>query len=168
MSNDDILQGIKKIHLSSVRPGQLYVTILIVFGVFVTLGWYFVFRPLQEQLEDRLKRYPTQLASLQELNRTLLVYKSKELPTPKIAEAEFAALKAKLVAHGIQFNVMRLDLSSPAQISMQINEIEFSRWLELVEDLRKNNGLYASDLIIKKNSTNAGIVQVTATLVQTP
>lgn len=168
MNKGNMLQGIKKVQPNFIRPVHVSVAIAVLLCVLMTLAWYLILNPLQVQLEARLRNYPRQLTSLQELNRTLLIYKSKELTTPKIAEAEFANLKAKLLAQGLQFNVMRLDRASPAQISMQLNEIEFSRWLELIEDFRKNNGLYASDVSIKKNSNNPGTVQVTATLVQAP
>ncbi len=131
-------------------------------------AWYFMLSPIQEQLEARLRNYPNQLTSLQQLNRTLLIYKGKALPTPTILETEFSNLKANLVAQGVQFKVLRLDKTSPAQISLQINEIEFSRWLALIEDFRNKYGLYASEAVINKNSDHAGVVQVTATLVQTP
>ena len=131
-------------------------------------AWYFIFSPIQDQLEARLGNYPNQLNSLQQLNRSLLIYKGQELPTPKITEAEFSNLKAKLVAQGVQFKVLLLDKAPPAQISLQINEIEFSRWLELVVDFRSQYGLYADAVVISKNGDNAGVVQLTATLVQTP
>ncbi|GEM_PF-632062 len=168
MNNAFILQGIKKIHLDSVRPFPLWALLLTLLCGVLIAAWYYLCSPLQEQLEARLRAYPDQLNSLQQLNRTLLVYRGKSLPVPGISEAEFANLKAKLVAQGIQFNLMRLDKTSPAQISLQINELEFSRWLELVEDFRKNNALYATEVSIKKIGANAGVVQVTATLVQAP
>jgi hypothetical protein len=51
------------------------------------------------------------------------------------------------------------------QLELKIDEIEFSRWLELIVDFRKNNGLYASDVVIKKID-RVGVIQVSATLVQ--
>jgi len=168
MNNDAIIERIKKVQVTSIPRWSAFVVISIVLGVCVIFAWYFLLNPFQEQIERRLRNYPNQLTSLQELNRTLLIYKGKELLTLKIADAEFANLKAKLLSQGLQLNVMRLLQASPAQISMQINEIEFSRWLELLEDFRKNHGLYPTDAIIKRNSNNAGIVQVTATWVQAP
>ena len=166
MNNDFLQEGIKKIQLNAVRPVHLYLLLLAALGIVLIAAWYFIFSPIQEQFEARLRNYPNQLTSLQQLNRTLLIYKGKELPTPKISENEFSNLKARLAAQGIQFKVLRLDKTSPAQISLQINEIEFSRWLELIVDFRTKYGLYASAVVINKNGDHAGVVQVTATLVQ--
>jgi hypothetical protein len=168
MNNDSIFQGMKKIQLNAMRPIHLYMMMLAVLCAISIAAWYFIFSTIQDHLEARLRNYPNQLTSLQQLNRSLLIYKGKELPTPKITEAEFSNFKAKLVAQGVQFKVLRLDKTTPAQISLQINEIEFSRWLELVVDFRSQYGLYASAVVISKNGDNAGVVQVTATLVQTP
>ena len=168
MNNDAIIERLKKVQVTSIRLWFVFVVIGVALCVSVIFAWYFLLNPFQAQIERRLRNYPNQLTSLQGLNRTLLIYKGKELPTPKIADTEFANLKAKLLSQGLQLNVMRLVHASPAQISMQINEIEFSRWLELVEDFRKHNGLYPIDAIIKRNSNNAGVVQVTATWVQAP
>jgi hypothetical protein len=52
-----------------------------------------------------------------------------------------------------------------AQLELKIDEIEFSRWLELMVDFRQNYALYASDVVLKKNE-GVGVVQVSATLVQ--
>ena len=168
MNNDSIFQGMNKIHLNALRPVHLYLMMLAVLCVVLIAAWYLIFNPIQEQFEAQLRNYPGQLTSLQQLNRTLLIYKGKEVPTPKITEAEFSNLKTKLVAQGVQFKLLRLDKTTPAQISLQINEIEFSRWLELVVDFRSKYALYPSAVAINKNSDNAGVVQVTATLVQTP
>mgnify|MGYP000328906264 CR=1 FL=1 len=167
MNNDSISQGMKKVQLNSVRPVHLYMMTLVALCAILIAAWYSIFSPLQEHLESRLRNYSNQLTSLQQLNRTLLVYKGKEIPTPKISETEFTKLKAKLVAQGVQFKLLRLDKTSPAQISLQINEIEFSRWLELVVDFRNQYGLYANAVVINKTGDNVGVVQVSATLVQT-
>ena len=168
MNNNSIIQVLKKFRLNSLRPIHLSILLLAGLCLVLIVAWYFMLSPIQEQLEARLRNYPNQLTSLQQLNRTLLIYKGKVLPTPTILETEFSNLKAKLVAQGVQFKLLRLDKTSPAQISLQINEIEFSRWLELIEEFRNKYGLYASAVVINKNSENAGVVQVTATLVQTP
>ena len=59
----------------------------------------------------------------------------------------------------------RLENTGAVKLDLKIDEIEFSRWLELVVDFRQNNGLYASDVVIKKND-GVGVIQVSATLVQ--
>ena len=60
---------------------------------------------------------------------------------------------------------MRIESTSAAVLDLKIDEIEFSRWLELMVDFRQNYGLYPSDVVIKKND-GIGVVRVNATLVQ--
>ena len=50
-------------------------------GVCLVMGvlWSLIIQPLQQTLEQRLQRYPSQLMSIQELNRTLLAYKDKNV-----------------------------------------------------------------------------------------
>jgi len=166
MNNEPIFLGIKKIQLNAFRLVHFYIMMLVALCAILIAAWYFIFSPIQAEFEARLRNYPNQLTSLQQLNRTLVIYKGKELPTLKMSENEFSNLKAKLVAQGVQFQLLRLDQLSPAQISLQINEIEFSRWLALIEDFRNKYGLYARAVVINKNTENPGVVQVAATLVQ--
>jgi hypothetical protein len=71
----------------------------------------------------------------------------------------------KLFSQGVKFTLVRLENSGVAQLELKIDEIEFSRWLELMVDFRQNYALYASDVVLKKND-GVGVVQVSATLVQ--
>jgi len=50
---------------------------------------------------------------------------------------------------------------------VQINAIEFSRWLQLIEEFRIKNSLYVTQATIQRKK-ELGIVQVRATLLQTP
>ena len=127
--------------------------------------WSLIFEPLQQNLELRLQRYPTQLMSIQELSRTLLMYKDKGARVSSLSESELSILQQKLFSQGVKFTLVRLETMSSVQLELKIDEIEFSRWLELIVDFRKNNGLYASDVVIKKID-RVGVIQVSATLVQ--
>jgi type II secretory pathway component PulM len=49
---------------------------------------------------------------------------------------------------------------------LKIDEIEFSRWLDLVADFRQTYGLYVVGASIQKND-GVGVVQLYATLAQT-
>ena len=103
--------------------------------------------------------------SIQELNRTLLMYKDKGARVSSLSESELSILQQKLFSQGVKFALVRLETTSSVQLELKIDEIEFSRWLELIVDFRKNNGLYASDIVIKKID-RVGVIQVSATLVQ--
>jgi type II secretory pathway component PulM len=127
--------------------------------------WFLIIQPLQQTLEQRLQRYPSQLMSIQELNRTLLTYKDKTVKITSLSENELSTLQQKLFSQGVKFTLARLESTSSVKLELKIDEIEFSRWLELMVDYRQNNALYASDVVIKKND-GIGVIQISATLVQ--
>lgn len=141
--------------------------VAIVGGVllFIVILWFLVLKPLQHTLELRLQQYPAQLLSIQELNQTLLTYKNKDLGITGLSEEALAAMQQKLLALGLKFTLARLENTNSVKLDLKIDEIEFSRWLELLVDFRKSHGLFPSDVIIKKND-GVGVIQVSATLVQ--
>jgi type II secretory pathway component PulM len=141
--------------------------IIIGIGALLMLGvcWSLLVQPLQQTLELRLQRYPTQLMSIQELNRTLLNYKDKSVRIPSLSESDLSVLQQKLFSEGVKFTLTRVETTDLVRLELKIDEIEFSRWLELVVDFRKNNGLYASDVVIKKID-RVGVIQLNAILVQ--
>jgi type II secretory pathway component PulM len=136
-------------------------------GVFllIVILWFLVLKPLQQTLELRLQQYPAQLLSIQELNQTLRLYKNKDLRLTGLSEEALAAMQKKLLSQGLKFTLVRLENTNSVQLDLNIEEIEFSRWLELLVDFRQNNGLYASNVVIKKNE-GIGVIQANATLEQ--
>jgi type II secretory pathway component PulM len=155
----------KKNRLQSVKrlPPKLAIGV----GVCLFMGvlWFLMIQPLQQTLELRLQKYPTQLLSIQELNRTLLAYKDKNVKITSLSDNDVSVLQQKLFSQGVKFTLVRLENTGAAQLELKIDEIEFSRWLELMIDFRQNYALYASDVVLKKND-GVGVVQVSATLVQ--
>lgn len=133
--------------------------------LFIVILWFVLLKPLQQTLELRLEKYPAQLLSIQELNQTLLLYKNKDLKITGLSQEALAALQKKLLSQGLKFTLVQLENTNVVKLDLKIDEIEFSRWLDLLVDFRKNNGLYASDVVIKKNE-GIGVIQVSATLVQ--
>ena len=131
----------------------------------IVILWFLVLKPLQQTLELRLQQYPAQLLSIQELNQTLLTYKNKDLRVSGLSEEALAAIQQRLLSQGLTFTLVRVENAHPVKLDLKIEEIEFSRWLELLVDFRKNNGLFASDVVIKKND-GIGVIQVSATLEQ--
>jgi len=136
-------------------------------GVFLLIGilWLLILKPLQQTLELRLQKYPAQLLSIQELNQTLRLYKDKDLRVTGLSDEALAAMQKKLLSQGLKFTLARSENTNSVQLNLNIDEIEFSRWLELLVDFRKNNGLYPRNVVIKKND-GIGVIQVSATLVQ--
>jgi type II secretory pathway component PulM len=155
----------KKNRLQSVK--RLPPKLAIGGGVCLCMGvlWYLMIQPLQHTLEQRLQRYPSQLMSIQELNRTLLTYKDKNVKITSLSENDLSVLQQRLFSQGVKFTLARLENAGSVQLDLKIDEIEFSRWLELMVDFRQNYALYASDVVLKKNE-GVGVVQVSATLVQ--
>jgi type II secretory pathway component PulM len=107
-----------------------------------------------------------QLMSIQDLNQTLVRYKDKDVRIASLSENEFSRLEQKLFSQGIKYTLRRVENISPAQVELKIDEIEFSRWLDLVADFRQTYGLYVVGVSIKKNE-GVGVVQLSATLAQT-
>ena len=157
LSKKNHLQGFKRL------PPKLAVG----GGVCLLIGilWFVILQPLQQTLELRLQKYPTQLMSIQELNRTLLAYKDKNVKIASLSENDLSVLQQRLFSQGVKFTLVRLENAGAAQLELKIDEIEFSRWLELMVDFRQNNALYVSNVVIKKND-GVGVIQVSATLVQ--
>jgi type II secretory pathway component PulM len=141
---------------------------VIAVGVCVAIGflWLLIIQPLQKNLEQRLQRYPMQLMSIQDLNQTLVRYKDKDVRIASLSENEFSRLEQKLFSQGIKYTLRRIENISPTQVELKIDEIEFSRWLDLVADFRQTYGLYVVGVSIKKNE-GVGVVQLSATLAQT-
>lgn len=165
MTNSALLPLTKKNRLQVLK--LLPVNAVIAGGVCLLLGvlWLLIIWPLQQTLEQRLQRYPSQLMTIQELNRTLSTYKDNNVRSSSLSDSELSTLQQKLFSQGVKFTLARLENAASVQLDLKIDEIEFSRWLELMVDFRTNNGLYASDVVIKKNE-RVGVIQVTATLVQ--
>jgi len=136
-------------------------------GVFllIVILWFVVLKPLQQTLELRIQQYPAQLLSIQDLNQTLRLYKNKDLRLTGLSEEALAAMQKKLLSQGLNFTLVRQENTNSVQLDLNIEEIEFSRWLELLVDFRQNNGLYASKVVIKKNE-GVGVIQANATLEQ--
>lgn len=155
----------KKNRLQSVKRLPPKLAIGVGVCLFIGVLWFLMIQPLQQTLELRLQKYPTQLLSIQELNRTLLTYKDKTVKITSLSENDISVLQQKLFSQGVKFTLVRLENTGAAQLELKIDEIEFSRWLELMVDFRQNYALYASDVVLKKNE-GVGVVQVSATLVQ--
>jgi len=165
MTNLSTSYAAKKSRFSGFR--QFPSKAVVAAGVCFVLGifWLLIIQPLQKNLEQRLQRYPMQLMSIQDLNQTLVRYKDKDVRMAMLSEIEFSRLEQKLFSQGIKYTLRRLENITPAQLELKIDDIEFSRWLELVADFRQTFGLYVVGASIKKND-GVGVVQLSATLVQ--
>jgi type II secretory pathway component PulM len=165
MINLSTASAAKKSRLSAFKQFPFRAIILAVACLVIGILWLLIIQPLQKSLELRLQRYPMQLMSIQDLNQTLVRYKDKDVRISRLSEIEFSRLEQKLFSQGIKYTLRRIENISPAQLELKIDDIEFSRWLELVADFRQTYGLYVVGASIKKND-GVGVVRLSATLAQ--
>ena len=147
VTKNNLLHTFKKLPPKLVIGGGVF--------LFIVILWFMLLKPLQQTLELRLEKYPAQLLSIQELNQTLRMYQTKDLKTTSLSQEAITVLQKKLLSQGLKFTLVQLENTNVVKIDLKIDEIDFSRWLELLVDFRKNNGLYASDVVIKKMMASA-------------
>lgn len=86
------------------------------------------------------------------------------LVTP-LNEAEMQKVRAVLAARDIKPNVLRLSNDNPPRLELQANDVLFSAWIEVLEELRQVWRLYPES-VSAIASANPGIVQISSTLKQ--
>jgi type II secretory pathway component PulM len=129
------------------------------------LLYFFWLRPLELKLENKLNRYPTQWSHLGQLSKTIQQNPKDSTFIPFLNEQEFEVLRTVFNSLGLRPNIFRLINSNEPKIEIQINEVDFSTWLHLLDDLRIKYHLYPESTTIQKG-TDLGTVQVSVTLVQ--
>lgn len=134
---------------------------LILFAVF----YFLLVRPFELKLENKLNRYPTQWSHLGQLGKTIQQNPRDSVFIPFLNEQEFEVLRTQFKSLGMRPNIFRLMNSNEPKIEIQINEVDFSTWLHLLDDLRIKYHLYTESSTIQKG-TELGTVQVSVTLVQ--
>ena len=86
------------------------------------------------------------------------------LVTP-LNEAEMQKVRAVLAARDIKPNILRLSNDNPPRLELQANDVLFSAWIEVLEELRQVWRLYPES-VSAIASANPGIVQISSTLKQ--
>jgi hypothetical protein len=86
------------------------------------------------------------------------------LVTP-LDEAEMQKVRAVLAARDIKPNVLRLSNDNPPRLELQANDVLFSAWIEVLEELRQVWRLYPESVSAIAGA-NPGIVQISSTLKQ--
>jgi hypothetical protein len=74
-------------------------------------------------------------------------------------------VRAVLAARDIKPNVLRLSNDNPPRLEIQANDVLFSAWIEVLEELRQVWRLYPES-VSAIASANPGIVQISSTLKQ--
>jgi hypothetical protein len=86
------------------------------------------------------------------------------LVTP-LNEAEMQKVRAVLAARDIKPNVLRLSNDNPPRLELQANDVLFSAWIEVLDELRQVWRLYP-ETVSAIASANPGIVQISSSLKQ--
>lgn len=134
--------------------------------------------PLRDQWQATLALRPVQWAQLQHLVKlskanlatsassgTLQQSSSSTMTFALLDEAELQKLRAILSARDIKPNVLRLTADNPPRLELQANEVLFSGWLELQDELRQVWRLYPETVSVIATAT-PGLVQISSTLKQ--
>jgi hypothetical protein len=125
--------------------------------------------PLSTQWQAALELRPVQMAQLQQLvklaNGSTPQSANTAVAFAALDDAEMQKLRAVLIARDIKPNVFRLTTDNPPHIELQANEVLFSAWIELLDELRQVWRLYPETVNAVASAT-PGLVQISSTLKQ--
>jgi hypothetical protein len=132
--------------------------------------------PLTKTMQADLDLRPVQWAQLQHLVRvnqvtSATVASSTAANSPRgtlvtaLDDAEIQKVRAVLAARDIKPNVLRLSNDNPPQLELQANDVLFSAWIEVLDELRQVWRLYPES-VSAIASANPGLVQVSSSLKQ--
>jgi len=136
------------------------------------------FLPLTKTMQAQLDLRPVQWAQLQYLVRVNQVASATGVGTSSMAasipsatlvntldEAEMQKVRAVLAARDIKPNVLRLSNDNPPRLEFQANDVLFSAWIEVLDELRQVWRLYPETVSAIASAT-PGLVQVSSSLKQ--
>lgn len=154
------------------RKSLITLACVLVFAFISTL-WLL---PLRHQWQAALELRPVQWAQLQHLVKlsktnsissgTAPLSSGSAMTFALLDDAELQKLRAILGARDIKPNVLRLTADNPPRLELQANEVLFSGWLELLDELRQVWRLYPETVSVVATAT-PGLVQISSTLKQT-
>jgi hypothetical protein len=134
--------------------------------------------PLTKTMQAQLELRPVQWAQLQQMVKVNQAISAAgvsasnpgasnaraTLVTP-LDESEMQKVRAVLAARDIKPNVLRLSNDNPPHLELQANDVLFSAWIEVLDELRQVWRLYPEN-VSAIASANPGIVQISSTLKQ--
>ena len=150
---------------------------LLCFGLFAIASQVWLL-PLMKTMQAQVDLRPVQWAQLQHLVRVNQVTSATgvgasgmaasspraTLVTP-LNESEMQKLRAVLAARDIKPNVLRLSNDNPPRLEFQANDVLFSAWIEVLDELRQVWRLYPESVSAIASAT-PGLVQVSSSLKQ--
>ena len=156
---------------------RMLLTALLCIALFVVASQLWLL-PLTKTMQAALDLRPVQWAQLQHLVRmnqvtsaTGVVASSMATSSPRatlvimLDEAEMQKVRAVLAARDIKPNVLRLSNDNPPRLELQANDVLFSAWIEVLDELRQVWRLYP-ETVSAIASANPGLVQVSSSLKQ--
>jgi hypothetical protein len=158
------------------RHRMLFIALLcIVLFAIATQLWLL---PLTKTMQAQLELRPVQWAQLQQMlkvnqaisssgvgSSAMSASSTRATLTPPIDESEIQKVRAVLAARDIKPNVLRLSNDNPPRLELQANDVLFSAWIEVLDELRQVWRLYPEN-VSAIASANPGIVQISSTLKQ--
>lgn len=129
--------------------------------------------PMTKAMQAQLDIRPVQWAQLQHLIKVNHLLSSTNVAASSaratfaspLDESEMQKVRAVLSARDIKPNVLRLSNDNPPRLEFQANDVLFSAWIEVLDELRQVWRLYPESVSVIA-SANPGIVQISSTLKQ--
>jgi hypothetical protein len=156
---------------------RMLLAALLCIGLFTVASQIWLL-PLTKTMQAQLDLRPVQWAQLQHLVRVNQVTSTTGVGASSMAasgspatlanplnEAEMQKVRAVLAVRDIKPNVLRLSNDNPPRLEFQANDVLFSAWIEVLDELRQVWRLYP-ETVSAIASANPGIVQVSSSLKQ--
>jgi hypothetical protein len=134
--------------------------------------------PMTKTMQATLELRPVQWAQLQHVLKvnqlisapgvggsTAGVGGARATLVTALDEAQMQKVRAVLAARDIKPNVLRLSNDNPPRLELQANDVLFSAWIEVLEELRQVWRLFPESVSAIAGA-NPGIVQISSTLKQ--
>jgi hypothetical protein len=156
---------------------RMLLAALLCIGLFAVASQVWLL-PLMKTMQAQVDLRPVQWAQLQHLVRVNQVSSATgvgasgmaasspraTLVTP-LNESEMQKVRAVLAARDIKPNVLRLSNDNPPRLEFQANDVLFSAWIEVLDELRQVWRLYPESVSAIASAT-PGLVQVSSSLKQ--
>jgi len=156
---------------------RMLLAALLCIGLFAVASQVWLL-PLTKNMQVQLDLRPVQWAQLQHLVRVNQVASATGVGASSMAasgsratlvsplnEAEMQKVRAVLAARDIKPNVLRLSNDNPPRLELQANDVLFSAWIEVLDELRQVWRLYPETVSAIASAT-PGLVQVSSSLKQ--
>jgi len=145
---------------------RLQVRTLSIFFV-ALVCWIWIYTPMVEKFQSQISFYPTQWNQLQNAVQIAKTRPTEMSVVSPLSDEELDRIRSFSKAKGINYSVFHLVASNPPQIEVQIKNISFGSWVDLLNEYMAQWRLYPikADIISEKS---AGMVTVSATLRQAP